>query len=240
MQITNCPSCDSLLVRVKDQLFCKNNTCPAQGSKKVEKYCKALKIRGLGPKSLEKLEIESIAHLYELSNKELEDALGTTNGTKVYNEIAKSVNTTLADLLPAFSIPLVGKTAALKVGAGISDIEQITSTHCRDAGLGEKATKNLLNFLVDEYEDIGYIFTDGAVMDNGQDKGVVVLTGKLSNGMSRAKATELLRSNGYKVTGTVSKNTNYLICEDDSTSSKTKKAQDLGIQTTTLEELIHG
>jgi len=237
--ITECPCCATTLQRVKDQLFCRNASCEAQGFKKLEKYGKALKIKGLGPRTIEKLELESIPDLYDLSAEYISATIGATMGAKLYNEIQKSKVTTVSDLLPALSIPLIGKTAATKVNGGISSISEITPQHCSDIGLGEKATRNLLQFLETQYEDIGYIF--GKVAQNVPDAalGTVVLTGKLVNGMSRAQATTLLQGKGYKVTGSVSKNTDYLICEDGSTSSKLTKAQDLGITITTIQELTN-
>ena len=43
---TQCPSCDSVLEWVNDQLFCRNGSCPAQNSKAVEHFAKTIKIKG--------------------------------------------------------------------------------------------------------------------------------------------------------------------------------------------------
>ena len=52
---TNCPSCDSELEFVNDQLFCKNDSCPSQWDKKVVNFASSLKIKGLGPAAVSKL-----------------------------------------------------------------------------------------------------------------------------------------------------------------------------------------
>ena len=52
---THCPSCDSELDWVNDSLYCRNRLCPAQNSKAVEHFAKTMKIKGLGPASIEKL-----------------------------------------------------------------------------------------------------------------------------------------------------------------------------------------
>ena len=49
---TQCPSCDSVLEWVNDQLFCRNRACPAQNSKAVEHFAKTIKIKGLGPAAI--------------------------------------------------------------------------------------------------------------------------------------------------------------------------------------------
>ena len=61
-----CPACDTLLVWENDQLFCTNTRCSGKTSKKIKHFAKTLKIKGLGPRTIEKLEITSIFDLYQL------------------------------------------------------------------------------------------------------------------------------------------------------------------------------
>jgi DNA ligase (NAD+) len=51
---TNCPACNSDLELVNDQLFCRNSLCPAQSAKKLEHFARTIKIKGLGPSTIEK------------------------------------------------------------------------------------------------------------------------------------------------------------------------------------------
>ena len=67
-------------------------------------------------------------------------------GTKLIEEIEKSKSVSLEQLLPAFSIPLIGKTAAEKLCKVINHISEVTVEICEKAGLGPKATENLLNW----------------------------------------------------------------------------------------------
>ena len=60
---TSCPSCMTNLVWVKDQLFCHNTQCSGKTSKRIEHFASTLKIKGLGPKTVEKLQIQD---LYDL------------------------------------------------------------------------------------------------------------------------------------------------------------------------------
>jgi len=77
---TKCPSCGSQLELVKDQLFCRNPDCGAKSSKKLEHFAKTLKIKGLGPKTIEKLPLTSIPDIYSMSKKEIVDEIGEKLG----------------------------------------------------------------------------------------------------------------------------------------------------------------
>ena len=75
---TNCPSCHSILEWTNDQLFCKNDNCPAKSSKLVEHFAKTLKIKGLGPKTVEKLSLDSINKIYDIAFSYIEKRLGSS------------------------------------------------------------------------------------------------------------------------------------------------------------------
>lgn len=58
-----CPICSSTLVRVNMQLFCENDECEGRTINRISSFCKKRKIKGLAIKSLEKLNLNSIADL---------------------------------------------------------------------------------------------------------------------------------------------------------------------------------
>ncbi len=70
---------------------------------------------------------------------------------KLVDELERSKSAPLNVLLPAFSIPLIGKTASEKLSKVCEDIEEIDYDLCRKAGLGEKSTASLLNWLEMEF-----------------------------------------------------------------------------------------
>jgi len=143
---TNCPACNSVLEFVNDQLFCKNNECPAQSFKKIEHFAKTLKIKGLGPASIAKLGLEDYHDIYSLSQEEISLLLDSEKlGTKLHAEIQKSKSVDLITLLPAFSIPLIGTSASNKLAKHISHLHEITPEICNEAGLGQKAASNLVD-----------------------------------------------------------------------------------------------
>ena len=78
---------------------------------------------------------------------EIRDALSSEKlAVKLLQEIKHSRHVTLNTLLPAFSIPLIGKTAATKLSTKLKNLLDLDEDKCTAAGLGPKATENLLNW----------------------------------------------------------------------------------------------
>ena len=153
---TNCPTCSSTLVWVKDQLFCNNTTCEGKSSKKIEHFAKTLKIKGLGPATIDKLKITTLYDIYGFNIDMMIDALGSEKlAVKLHREIQSSKATDLVDLLPAFSIKLIGRTASTKLCSVIKNMAEINEENCKKAGLGPVATQNLLDWYYEEFID-GY------------------------------------------------------------------------------------
>lgn len=234
---TNCPSCSSELTRVNNQLFCTNPNCSAQGVKRVENYAKVLKIKGLGEKTIEKLDILSIEDVYNLSKDHIISVLGNKLGEKLYEEIEKSKNIPFYMFLAAAGIPLIGQAVANKLSF-ISDADEITYEVCRDVGIGAKATSNLLNWLDDEYYtsliNLPIVFTKQNKPDKVQAIKVCI-TGKIP-GYTKSSLATYLSNYAVVVENDVTKHTNYLICDVRKNSIKEQKALKLNIQIVTLQE----
>ena len=82
-----CPSCGTSLKLKNDQLFCNNDSCPAKNSKIVEGFAKTLRIKGLGPKTIEKLNLEYIDDIYMLTEERIKEKLGSEKiAEKLINE----------------------------------------------------------------------------------------------------------------------------------------------------------
>lgn len=237
---TTCPSCNSDLELVNSQLFCRNKDCPAQSSKKVEAFVKKLRIKGLGPATISKLGFVQPIEIYETSLETYVEVLGEKIGQKIFAEVQNSRTTTFATFLSALSIPLIGDTASKKIGKVINCFEDIMDL-IEPLPVGEKATNSLLDwwennedvFVLEEY----FNFAELKDIKEVEPMGNVCITGKLNDFSNRAKAKEYLEELGYTVTTTVSGKTDYLVCEDGSVSSKSKKADSLGIPIVTIDSL---
>ncbi len=231
---TECPCCNYKLQFVKDQLFCRNTACDAQINKKLEHFAKVLSIKGLGPKTVEKLGLSDLTELFYLDKDEVTAALGSVKlAEKLLEEVEKAKSADLATVIASMSIPLIGETASNKIADVVSDISEITQETCKVAGLGEKATINLLNWLNTEFLELKDFLpfsfkSSKKILVNATGK-TVCITGKLVSYKTKSEATAVLEEAGFRVVDSVTKITNYLIDEGDKGSTKRKKAEELGI-----------
>ena len=238
-----CPSCDSTLVWRNDLLYCENAYCTAKIEKVVQHFARTLKIKGLGPRSIEKLGLSSIDDIYNLRRNYTVLKLGSELvADKLLLEIEKSKQAQLQELLPAFSIPLLGRTASEKICKVVKHISEIDVETCEIAGLGPKVTDNLLNWYNTQYIN-GYEFLpfnwEAEVQNTKDEKGIVVITGKLKTFPTKAVAKALLQKKGYVVKENFSRTIDFLVNESGIASSKTKKAEELEITIITdINELI--
>jgi NAD-dependent DNA ligase len=239
---TNCPSCDSELEWSKDQLYCRNVSCPAKSFKQLEHFAKTLKIKGLGPSTIEKLDITTIPEIYELTVEYISVQLNSERlSVKLFEEIEKSKNEPLNTVLPAFGIPLIGKSATDKLAATCSDIFDIDEPACKKAGLGPKATENLMNWMEynwGEYSQLPFTFEFSNNTRPTESRGVVCISGKLKSFKTKAQAAEILQGLGYTIKDSLTKEVTILVSESGQTA-KTQKAEENGIRVVTnIQELM--
>lgn len=239
-----CPSCEYSLEWKNDMLYCTNILCPAQIQKRIEHFARSLKIKGLGPKSIEKLGLTSLLDIYNLSYYNIKCALSSEKlAIKLLREINHSRKASMNDVLPAFSIPLIGKTAATKLSSKIKSLFDLDEDKCKAAGLGPKATESLLSWYSDEFEDslkklpFDWQFQTPKIAT--ETKGAVCISGKLSSFKTKAEATKALSYAGYVVKSSLTKDVIFLINESGIESAKTKEARERGITIiTSLNEWI--
>ena len=235
---STCPSCGHSLEWENQLLYCRNPACGDQSSKKIEHFGKTLKIKGLGPATIESLVLESINDIYALSEFELIEGLASQKlGKKLFLEIENSKKAPLNILLAAFSIRLIGKTASEKLSAVCESIHDINEDSCAEAGLGPKATESLLYWIKEEYPllDLPHSFAFDKPVSRTSG-GVVCISGKLKSFKTKAQASQALEQNGYTVKSSVTKDVTILINESGVESQKTQKARESGI--TIVENLL--
>ena len=125
MPPTDCPSCGSELEWLNQLLYCKSTICGAQKQKKIEHFAKTLKIKGLGPAAVEKLGIQDFDEVYTLDVEYMTSALSSEKiALKLKSEIDNSKSAPLDLVLPAFGIPLIGKTATKKLSETVKNIRK--------------------------------------------------------------------------------------------------------------------
>jgi DNA ligase (NAD+) len=223
------------LVWEKDQIFCHNTQCGGKTTKKIEHFASTLKIKGLGPRTVEKLQISDLYDLYELPLEIMIEALQSEKlAVKLHREIQNSKATDLVDLLPAFSIKLIGRSASSKICSVISNMSELSEETCKEAGLGQVATEHLLDWyyeeFIDGYERLPFKWAQILkVSKPAETTGVVCISGKLKSYKTKAQATEYLEKLGYLVKSSLTKDVNILVNESGIESAKTQTARERGV-----------
>ena len=231
---TECPCCNYPLELVNDQLFCRNTACGAQLNKKVEHFCKTLGIKGMGSRTVEKLGLSDITELFYLDSAQVVESLGSEKvALKLLDEIERSKSADLATVIASFSIPLVGATASKKLCEVVTSVDEISYDTCKQAGLGDKVTQNLVACLETDFQEmrefLPFSFKSQKNSSTNSNQKTICITGKLSSYKTKAEAYKSLEEAGYTPVESVTKATDYLVDEEDKGSSKRKKAESLGI-----------
>ena len=237
---TNCPSCSTELITQNTQLYCPNDECPAKNSKKVLNFAKKLKIKGLGPATQEKLSLTCISEIYTIEESEVKSVLGEVLGSKLVEQIEKSKSASLNELLPALGIPLIGDSASSKLCEAINHFNEVNEETCKKAGLGPKATDNLINYKKNfPWEELPFSFESEEVIKHEEGTDIVCITGRLTSFKTKNDAKLALEAAGYKVVSSVTKDTTILVNESGIPSAKTKKAESSGVKViTNIKQLL--
>ena len=261
-----CPICgSSTCIVVSDAgvetLCCENEECPGKLAQRIDHFCgkKGLDIKGLSRKTIEKLIdwgwINGIADIYKLEQYRTEweskSGFGKASVGKILDAInAEGRHPKLDSFISALGIPLVGKTIAKEIVKYYDTWDDFRDSIGTDwtlfRGFGTEISKAINNFDYTEADKCVKMldFIQNKVQNEEspvaalKDK-IFVITGKVINYKNRDELKTEIESLGGKVASSISSKTNYLINNDiNSTSSKNKKAKDLGIPIITEEEYI--
>ncbi len=260
--IFNCPVCGAPLVKKDAMHFCLSSTCPARKIEGMIHFASrnAMDIDGMGDKVVEEFFNENfifdIPSIYDLA-KFREDIIAI-DGWKdksidnLLTAIENSKKNSLERLLFGLGIKEVGEKMAKILAKRFQSLDKFRELNEEDylaiPGVGPVLASSLYNYFHDEkrLEDIERLRAFGLNFEYlGQNKvdenspfynKTVVLTGTLSK-YGRKEATELLENLGAKVSGSVSKKTDYVIYGVEA-GSKLDKANELGVKTLSEEEFL--
>ena len=213
-------------------------------------------IDGLGPAVIELLLnhhlIQSIADLYRLKILQVAalDRMGEKSARNLLNAIEESRHRNLSRLITAMGIRHVGSRTAAVLCRSFPTIDAFLSATAEELQkvdeIGPVMAESIVHFfaLPRNRELIAHLRELGLNMEEKLPEGVdnslagrtFVLTGTLS-AMTRQKAGERIQNKGGKVTGSVSKKTNYVIAGEDA-GSKLTKAKELGIRVLNEQEFL--
>lgn len=246
-------------------LYCTNENCKGKLLGKLTHAASksALNIDGLSESTIEKFInlgwLNSIQDIYHLSDHENEmkvlDGFGKKSVEKLLLSIEKSRSVDLDHFLNSLSIQLLGKSASKMIAESVDCefgiwMKQMAvggAEHFKYLpGVGNALINSLNNYFNEHCSDIWelskeFTFTtkEKTILSNTSLNGkTFVITGSLHKFENRDKVKKAIEDCGGKVTGSVSKNTSFLVCNEDAGSSKSKKAHELGVPVITEEDLI--
>jgi DNA ligase (NAD+) len=258
----DCPVCGTKLVREEGEAIrrCVNANCPARLKESVLHFAsrRAMNIDGMGDALVEQLVdgglVKSVADLYRLDGEKLEslDRMGQKSSEKLVKNIAGSSKAALPRVMFALGIRFVGERTAQILADHFGSIDEIAKAAPEELeaaeDVGPRIAVAIQEFfaepsnrdLIEDLRKSGLQFSQAkktAPKQAGKFAGrTFVLTGTLPN-LTRDEAAGKIEDAGGKVTGSVSKKTDYVVA-GESAGSKLDKASKLGITVIGEKELV--
>ena len=248
---SHCPYCNTDLIEGNVHIICPNSiSCTPQLLARMQHYASrnAMDIEGLSEKTIAQLmgelKIEDIYEIYDLKFADLLklDRFGRKKSQNLIDAIAESKNRDLNRFIYAIGIPNVGERTARDLAnkfktfdnlrhanvdqlVEIDDIGDITALNIVEF-FNDKKISNAIDILLSKGINLNEVKNDDA--SNELENLTFVITGTIED-YKREDIKELIEKNGGKVTGSVSKNTDILLCGQKA-GSKLTKAKDFGIE----------
>jgi DNA ligase (NAD+) len=255
-----CPVCRTEVVRVEGEAAtrCINTNCPARLKESVLHFAArgVMDIDGMGEALVEQLVdqglVKNVADIYKLTEEQLTglERMGKKSAEKILANIKETRKVRLPRILNGLGIPFVGERTAQFLAEQFGDLDQIANASEEDLQkadeVGPKVAQSLRRFfdeprnreLVERLRQENFDFTyavkkkEGGVLEGK----VFVLTGTLPN-LSREDAKAKIEAAGGKVTGSVSRKTDYVVAGEDA-GSKLDKARALGVEVLDEKRLL--
>ena len=262
-----CPACGgkTVIEKVNDveSLYCRNPECPAKAIKGFTLFVSrdAMNIDGLSEATLEKFIargfIRDFGDIFEIDRYKDEIIQMEGFGEKSYENLIESLNrakkTELSRVLYALGIPSIGvanaKMICKELGYDMEKIRHVSEEELAAIdGIGPVIAKSFVDYFKKEgrQEKLDHLLSHLELGEAPKQKeeqifhGMnFVITGSVEHFSNRKEVKEEIEKRGGKVTGSVTSKTNYLINNDtQSSSSKNKKAKELGIPIISEETFI--
>ncbi len=257
-----CPVCGAKTERERDtaDIKCTSPNCPAQLERHIINFVgrDAMDIKGFGTVYIEELVrmgyIKDVADIYSLKDHREElieqGIIGKEKNTdKLLDAIEKSKSNDAYKLLTGLGIPNVGKAAAKSIMKHFKMMENLQNATIDELtavnDIGEISAECIRSFFAEEknQEILDRLRQNGVNMDAAESETIesvisgktLVVTGTLPT-LGRKEAQALIEQYGGKVSGSVSKKTDYVLA-GEAAGSKLTKAQELGITVISEDEL---
>jgi DNA ligase (NAD+) len=245
-----CPVCGTDAVRMEGEAAtrCINSNCSAQVKERIKHFASkgAFDIEGMGDKLIDQLVekglLPTFADLFKLDEAILAglDRMGEKSAENLIHAIAASKRISFARFIYALGIRHAGEHVAVLLAENFASLDDLAKCSQQDLiqieGVGPVVAESIAGFFRQENntDTIQSIFDSGVqiVFESGKKAGLYegktfVLTGTLS-GMTRRQAKDMISAAGGKVSGSVSRSTDFVVV-GESPGSKLTKANDLGV-----------
>ena len=262
----HCPACHEETKIVQDKeakmLYCENPHCPAKRIKQFALFVSrdALNIEGLSEMTLEKFIgkgfIQEFPDLFSLEEHKEEiiamEGFGQKSYDKLIENAEKARETSLARLLYGLGIGGIGASNARVLSEAFhEDAEELSRAELSEVvsikGIGPILGESIVRYFKEEENcrlfrkllSILHLHREEKAENTALSGEVFVITGSLAHFQNRKELEEEIRKAGASTASSVSKNTSYLINNDkNSSSSKNKKAKELGIPILSEEDFL--
>ena len=253
-----CPQCESPIIKEDSTHRCSNSSCPAVFLESIRHFVSknALDIEGLGEKWCASLisnnMIQKLSDIYKLNISELStlDRMGEVLASKLVANIEDSKSRPLDRVIFGLGILHVGSEIATLLAQTYGSLQNLSEASLDDLlaidGIGPKIAQSIKDYFnVESNKSLIYELEKLGLNMNSEVKSIssnvftgltFVITGTLHN-LTRKDTEELIKTNGGKVTNSVTSNTSYLIT-GDSPGSKLTKAQEIGTTVLTESEFL--
>jgi DNA ligase (NAD+) len=254
-----CPECGGHVVRVEGEADhrCVNANCPAKLRETILHFASrgVMNIEGMGDALVNQLTdrglVKSVADIYQLSKQDLLglERMGDKSAQNVLDEIENSRKLPLERVIYGLGIRFVGERTAEFLAQHFGSLDALMQASVEELQevneVGPRVGQSIYEFfqepknreLVERLRKAGLTFT-GKKRERGTKLAgkTFVLTGTLAN-LSRDEAKKMIEDAGGKVTGSVSKKTDYVVSGADP-GSKLDKARELGVNVIGEEDLL--
>lgn len=257
---THCPACGEELFREEGEaaLRCISTNCPAQRTRSIIHFASrdAMDIEGLGDAVVEQLIDEGLiktsADLFYLRKEELVslERFAEKSAQNLIDAIEKAKHKPLDRLLCALGVRLIGSKSAKSIAAHFKNIDNIMNAAVEEVSsindVGEKMAESLVHYfaepktkeLIERMKAAGVnMIAEGKKTGGNLEGKTFVITGTLPS-LKRLEAQKIIEDNGGKISGSVSKNTDFVVA-GEAAGSKLDKAKAIGIAVITEEELLN-
>ena len=235
--------------------YCTNPKCPAKNERFLEHFITAFEIYELGPKILRRFKDEGLitdaADIFTLNKEDIAplERFGEKSAENIVKEIGIKKKIPFSKFLWALGILHVGEETARDLADNFGTLEKLKKASLEEINdienIGPAVSESIYNFFRDKnnLNFIEKLLKNGVVLEKvqkkteGKFKGLVfVLTGTLST-LSRELAKEKIINLNGKVSGSVSKNTSYVVAGEEA-GSKLTNAQKLGVKVINEQEFL--